>query len=377
MATIAIMTRDFSGSGIDRIIGYQANALVQDGNKVVIVTLVGDLSPPRGTEMLRLSRSFGFIGDRILYLTLPLNFRIVKEYLPEIRKFDILIAHTYPLTWVANMAKRSGNAKYVLYNHGVQNASLAGRDLVRRGYLGLNSLLYIATLGKPDEAISISRYAHIQLKSAAGLESKIIYNPVDLNSFCPALDPSIIRKKHALGAAPVILFAGRIEPNKGIHLLIQAHRLVRKAIPNAKLLIVGEKRYGNYTRQIESYLDDSVRLVGWVRSEELPYYFASCNVYASASLWEGFNLPLVEAQATGKPVVAFDIPAHREVIENNRTGFLIPLGDVSRFADVLTRLLLDEDSCARMGQIGRQLACQRFNLQRFSAETRSLVRALT
>jgi len=275
------------------------------------------------------------------------------------------------------MAKRSGNTKYVLYNHGVLNASYAGRDLVGRGYLGLNALLYTATLGKPDEAISISSCARIQLKSAMGLESKIIYNPVDLDSFCPTLDPSIIREKHALGAAPVILFAGRIEPNKGIHLLIQAYQLVRKAIPNAKLLIVGKKRYGNYIKQIESYLDDSVRLVEWVRFEEMPYYFASCDVYASASLWESYDLPLVEAQATGKPVVAFDIPAHREVIENNKTGFLVPLGDVSRFADALTRLLLDEDSRARMGQMGRQLACQRFDLQRFSAETRSLVRALT
>ncbi|GAF67333.1 unnamed protein product [marine sediment metagenome] len=77
--------------------------------------------------------------------------------------------------------------------------------------------------------------------------------------------------------------------------------------------------------------DDSVIFTGDVPDEELPLYYAVCDIYATATLWEGFDLPVAEAQACGKPVVAFDIGPYKEII--NKEGVLVYAGDVKQLAD--------------------------------------------
>jgi len=72
----------------------------------------------------------------------------------------------------------------------------------------------------------------------------------------------------------------------------------------------------------------------------LSCYYAACNVYATASLWEGFDLPLEEAKMCGRRVVAFDIGAHRERIKNINDGILVPAGDVALLAKAVQDLVL-------------------------------------
>jgi len=68
----------------------------------------------------------------------------------------------------------------------------------------------------------------------------------------------------------------------------------------------------------------------------LPCYYAACDLYVTASLWEGFNLPIAEAQACGKRVVAFNIGSHPEVVKN---GILVEKGSTSKFAEAVIKLL--------------------------------------
>jgi len=75
---------------------------------------------------------------------------------------------------------------------------------------------------------------------------------------------------------------------------------------------------------------------------------AGCDIYCSASLWEGFNIPLVAAQANGKPVVAFNVGAHSEVLINRKTGFLV--GTVEEFEDRLEALIENDGLRKQMGE---------------------------
>src|SRR5262249_3483038 len=77
-------------------------------------------------------------------------------------------------------------------------------------------------------------------------------------------------------------------------------------------------------------------------------------IYVTASEWEGFNMPLVEAQYFGKPVVALDVAAHPEVVQNGETGVLVP--NVDGFADVIRRLADDPAMRRRMGVRAREWA---------------------
>jgi len=79
-----------------------------------------------------------------------------------------------------------------------------------------------------------------------------------------------------------------------------------------------------------------------------------------ATLWEGFNLPLVEAQACGRPVIAFDLGPHPEVVEHNLTGLLVPPSDTVALAKAMVKLLSDGELRQRMGAAAADFIRTRF-----------------
>jgi 1,2-diacylglycerol 3-alpha-glucosyltransferase len=151
-------------------------------------------------------------------------------------------------------------------------------------------------------------------------------------------------------------------PSKGMHLLIDAFHRIKAEIPRAKLIIVGKPAYPGYEKTLHRIADDAVIFAGEVSDEELPYYYAACDVYATASLLEGFNIPLVEAQACGKPVVAFDTGPHPEVVDDGKTGILVPLCDTSSLSSAIIKLLQDKELINMMGNQGTVMVRKRFCL---------------
>ena len=192
------------------------------------------------------------------------------------------------------------------------------------------------TLKNVDEAYSVSKYLKDDLKKVSGLDSKVVYNKIDKKRFNQKVKGNKIKKKYNLKNNKVLLYVGRIAPHKGIHLLLKSFNIVKKQIPNLKLLIVGKPTFNNYFKKLKKTANKDVIFTGFVPDENLPYYYAACDVYVTASLWEGFNLPAVEAQACGKPVVAFKIGAHEEIVKK---GILTEKGNVKEFSESVIKLL--------------------------------------
>jgi 1,2-diacylglycerol 3-alpha-glucosyltransferase len=268
--------------------------------------------------------------QRIYRLLFPLDmFKIIK-WLPRLKDFDQIIVHLYPLTWLAYLAKKIYKVKYTFWYHGIMDPQFFPY-LHERIYIRLQILLTRLTVRNADEAIAVSQYIQQELKKYTGLDSKVVYNKVEPGKFHPGIDGTEIRQQYKLGNDPVILFVGALRPVKGVHLLIQMFNLVQKKVPNARLIIVGSPDYPYYDKELKRLAEDSVYFVGVVSHDLLPKYYATCNVYATCSLWESFNIPLVEAQASGKPAVAWDIGPHPEVIDAN--GILIEQGNLVKFAE--------------------------------------------
>jgi glycosyltransferase involved in cell wall biosynthesis len=252
-----------------------------------------------------------------------------------LKGYDIVISHMYPMNILADRAKKLYNVKYIFHNHGVGNPALFN-NFFERVYMRLFILFNNLSLKNVDEAYSISRFMQSELKRDSGIKSKVIYNKIDTKKFNKNIKGTKIIKKYNLKNNKVLLFVGRLSPHKGVDLLLKSFQVIERKIPNTKLLIVGKPSFDQYYKKLRRIASKNVIFISSVDDEDLPYYYAACNIYTTASLWEGFNLPAAEAQACGKPVVAFEIGSHPEIVKK---GILVKEKDIEAFASAVIKLL--------------------------------------
>lgn len=331
---IAILTPTFNYySGIDRVVQQQAEDYSKKGNKVTVIALESSIKPknysitelgmPKNGFLQRLYRLFFFLDMKKL------------SYYKKLRDYDIVISHFYPMNWLACKAKKKYNVKYIYFDHGINTTGLLD-NVWHKVYMRLFLIFNNMTLKNIDEAYSVSKYLSSQLYKESGIKSKVIYNKIDRKRFDKKIKGDKIIKKYNLKGSRVLLHVGRIAPHKGIHLLLKIFNIIKNKVPNAKLLIVGKPTFNDYFKKIKKSADKDVIFTGFVDDNELPYYYAACDVYVTASSWEGFNLPAAEAQACGKKVVAFDIGSHPEIVKKGR---LIRKYDIKKFADAVVGII--------------------------------------
>jgi glycosyltransferase involved in cell wall biosynthesis len=166
----------------------------------------------------------------------------------------------------------------------------------------------------------------------------------------------------------VIFHGGRLDRLKGSLELVRAFALVRRAVPDAALLTVGEAQPG-FRDEIESLaerLDVRAGLVhaGWLTGEELLAAYELSDVIATPSLcFESFGLLNVEAMALRKPVLASMWGGPSDVVQDGVTGYLVNPLHVRTMADRLTALLSDRALARRMGAAGRERLERMFGLE--------------
>lgn len=326
----------------------QAEELAKEGNRVAIFALSADIEPKRA-DLFIMNMPKNLFWQRVYRLIFPLDIIKLAKWLPRLKDFDLVIAHLYPLTWLAYLAKKLYKIKYTFWYHGIIDPQFFPH-LYERVYIRLQIFLTRLTVRNADHAVAVSKFSQEELKRYTGLDSEVIYNKVDLNKFHPGVDGTEIREKYNLGDAPVILFVGALHPGKGVLQLIQVFNLVKEKLPSAKLIIMGRPSYPYYFNALKRISDDSVIFISSVSHDFLPLYYAACDIYASCSRSETYNLPLVEAQACGKPVVAFNIGAHPEVVTDGETGFLVSPGDANSLAETIVKLLKDAKLGQEMGE---------------------------
>ena len=176
-----------------------------------------------------------------------------------------------------------------------------------------------------------------ELKKETGLDSKVVYNRIDKKRYRRGLDGSKIRNTLGIdNNEKLLLFVGRLSPHKNVHTLLKIFDLVSQKITNIRLLIIGKPTFPSYYEKLKKAAGKNVIFKEFVEDKELPYYYAASDLYVTASLWEGFNLPIGEAQACGKKAVAFNVCSHPEVVKK---GLLVKKDDIDEFADAVIKLL--------------------------------------
>ena len=191
----------------------------------------------------------------------------------------------------------------------------------------------------------------------------IVTNGVDCERYTPELNSMKLRKELSLGDRFTVLFVGaltRWHRYKGLDVLLQALRLVLREEDGVVVVVVGGGDLEGYYRSITKELDmeDKVIFAGNISDEQLPLYYAACNVLAlpSKDMTEGFGLVLLEANAAGRPVIASDVGGIPSVVTDGLNGLLISPDDSAALAHAIVSLLRNPQRAWEMGIAGRRIA---------------------
>jgi len=345
---IAILTPTFSPfSGIDRLAEIQARKFLKEGHQVTVYCLKSGMEV-RGAKIIEIgmfrtkrettnevSMPKSPVAERLYRLLMFLDGGKIQRCAEEVSRCDLVVSHLYPMNLIAQKAKRRNPRLNYVYSHAGVGITEAYSPLEKL-YLKVFKWLNNRSISNCDKAISISRFLADELEKETGIKSEVEYIPVDGKRFNLKVDGAPVRKKYRLGRSKVLLYVGRISPHKGVHLLMDVYKKIKEKVPAVRLLIVGKHTFPQYSKKLKEMADTGVIFTGFIPDKELPKYYAACDVYATCSLWEGFDMPITEAEACGKPSVAFDVGAHKEVLKK---GELVPKGDLDAFADAAVRLL--------------------------------------
>lgn len=178
-----------------------------------------------------------------------------------------------------------------------------------------------------------------------------VSNGINLDRYQPGYDIDELRTKFGIPEKNVILYTGRVDQEKHIHIIVQALREVRKSI-DAHLVITGD---GGDRKSLEKLIEQlglqqNVTFTGFLTDEEFPAIYCTGQVFAIASIAELQSIVTMEALASGLPVVAVNEKALPELVHEGENGFLFELDDVDGCARGITRILENPELQKKMSK---------------------------
>jgi len=282
------------------------------------------------------------VNDSVARITLDFNLsRQVAEIL-EAERFDVLHFHepfmpALPLT-VLRMSKTANVATF----HAFAKSNLGyyyGRPFFRP---------YLKRLHR---TLAVSRPARDFLRQYfPGAQPEIIPNGVDVDTFRP--DHTAIR--HLRDGLLNVLFVGRLEKRKGLRDLVLGFRDFQDRVGQARLLIVGDGPLRSTVEDlVAAHKIENVVLAGYVPAEVLPRYYASADIACfPATGGESFGVVILEAMASGLPVVATEVPGYLSVVEAGVDSLTVRPRTPVELGAALTVLARDPDLRARLAANG-------------------------
>ncbi len=354
---IAFVNHSFIlGSGIDTVI-YELARNLADEHEVTLFTFYNEYD----TETLNFEVkeiSIPFKENRVSRSVLsPIYFHKVAEIRKELANYDVVNTHLYPANIIPLIPTKMKKPYHIITEWSEPGIN-PNYELTQKLYKRLIKKMNDYAANKADAVLAPCDFVKKWIKKEYDVDAELMYlDGVNFDIF--DMKKSYKTLESLNNNYPVILYVGRIDPYKNIHILIESFEILKKQFKDAKLVIVGKKHFSDYSQRIENLvkeknLENDVIFTGVVSWDDLPRYFASSDIYATCTSWEGFLR--AEAFAMGKPMVAFDVGANSDTIKNGQNGILVYKQIPEVFAEALIKLAADDDLRKKMGENGYEWA---------------------
>ena len=293
--------------------------------------------------------------------------RMMRQLVRQ-ERVDLIHSHLPDQNFYSCLVGRLTACKTVVTYHGAPELF---RNAGLRGAIKSWLVRHAATA-----VVVVSDYLRQLLADAGFPADKIvrIYNGVDLNQFSRGAGGRLRGELGFPDNAKLIGMVANLRPSKGYEYFVQAARQVTDSIPEARFVAVGEREEG-IAKQLEYLLqqlglEDRFVFLGF--RADVPEILADLDVFVLSSVSEGLSIATIEAMAAGKPVVVTRSGGPREVVEDGRTGLLVPPADPSALASRICELLRNPDLATTLSRNARAEVDSKFSLARMIREYESL-----
>jgi glycosyltransferase involved in cell wall biosynthesis len=284
------------------------------------------------------------------------------------KDYDLIHAHGYRGAWVAGWELNS-KKPWIWTAHNLY--SIPSGSIAR---LFINTIFH--RLERSSRAcIAVSKAVALSLEKSGIEKTKIneIYGGIDLSAFENETKKTEARQSLGIAEiAPTIAAVGRFAPEKGFDIMLQAMEILWDTVPDAIALFAGDgpMREELMKQACKLSKPDQLRFLGFINPPDDVY--AASDVVCVPSRAEGLGMTAIEAMASSRPVVAFNVGGLSEVISNERTGLIVEPNNPDALAQSLALLLKDRSKAMTLALAGRQYASQQFDIRRTASETASL-----
>jgi phosphatidyl-myo-inositol dimannoside synthase len=289
----------------------------------------------------------------------------VKKIVKKEKIEHLYIQHALPGGYIGYMLKKSIGLPYTVFFH--------GSDME----IGLKKKFKkLSAVCRSAEKIIVNS-VFLKNKLSARLDTlnniQVIY-PAAGDHFFETVDAgkvSALRSQLALQGKRVLVSVGRFVEGKGFPHLIRMMPRIIEQVPNATLLLIGDgaKKQVILDAIQKNGLQNSVRYLGYINNEDLPYYYALGDAFIllthrDEKTEEGWGTVYVEAAACGLPVIAGNVGGVEEAVENMKTGFLVDSYQENQVVNTTAELLKNAEFAKSMGEAGRKRAKECFDWEK-------------
>ena len=294
----------------------------------------------------------------------PVGFASLVRVLREERP-DVLMLTKQREYWMGGLAARLAGRPLVVLRLGLRRPLVD--DLKRRAAFGrLADLIIVNSTAVRD---TVLRSSWIDPERV-----RVLLNGVATGEINPRLGQEFLDRTGVPDGAPIVCGAGRLTRTKGFDILIEAFAIVRRDVPDARLVLLGEggQREALDEHARRSGVEDAVIFAG--HCDDVRAVLSRVHAYALSSRNEGMANTLLEAMSVGAPIVATDVSGTREAVKHEEHALVVRPEDPESLASSIARLLKDRELAERLGRRARERAVEVFGLERMAGELEEILR---